>query len=346
MVTLPYTTPTLQHCVTDGYLLGILESYPSTEDWIMNNFTNIMINSETFFEDFYRISMCFETPFLSQSRLQYSFIPKMGYSFSDFLKLCLNNHYYIWLECNRKYISNYLDTKDKRHTMLIYGCDSNGFIYSDFYAKNSKGYPFVKKLQMTDEELNLSLENLGLYTPYNSGETDFIRLLRFDHSYKYHFSVKALITQIKNFINGINLYSYVGNEINMNYKIIKEQEIEITLFGVNCLNCIAQGVVNPNFYSIRPVLLVYYFTILWKKRIVFLCERKYLDSFEFNNLSSKIDLLERKISGIRLFFFKNLIADTLTDEKRYRISEDLKTFNEEMIAFLCHVLNALQYEDL
>ena len=64
MVTLPYTTPTLQHCVTDGYLLGILESYPSTEDWIMNNFTNIMINSETFFEDFYRISMCFETPFL------------------------------------------------------------------------------------------------------------------------------------------------------------------------------------------------------------------------------------------------------------------------------------------
>lgn len=64
MVTLPYTTPTLQHCVTDGYLLGILESYPSTEDWIMNNFTNIMINSETFFEDFYRISMCFDAPFL------------------------------------------------------------------------------------------------------------------------------------------------------------------------------------------------------------------------------------------------------------------------------------------
>ena len=176
--------------------------------------------------------MFFDCPFISESRIQYTFVKKLGKDFSTFIEESVRNGFYVSLEINRNksFLPYYTTiTVDRRHYVLIYGFDEHTeeFLYSDFYSPSCIfAQTYIQKLRVHKNLLNKSLNNLGLFTEYNSGATDFIRLLYFDSTFQYEYSRSFTKRQLYNFLSSQNLYDMMPIPvINMHYRTFTKNKL-------------------------------------------------------------------------------------------------------------------------
>lgn len=64
---LPLHDPLIIHSPANTYLLSVIGNDEIEHAWIMNNFINLRINPYTKYDDFYRIDMWYNCPFIANN---------------------------------------------------------------------------------------------------------------------------------------------------------------------------------------------------------------------------------------------------------------------------------------
>ncbi len=123
-VVLPFAKPLTTHVPYDNCVLGILQNYEQTFDWIFTNFINIYINQRTGREYFYPVYLWKICPFLDEFSLPYIFIKKNFRLYTDFLESCICERFYVYNVLNIKHISKYDVFIEDVHNSFVYGIDS------------------------------------------------------------------------------------------------------------------------------------------------------------------------------------------------------------------------------
>lgn len=136
MITLlPFKKPYISHVPYDNCVLGVLQNYSQTYDWIYTNFINIYINQQTGKDYFYPVYLWKICPFLDEFSLPFCFIRKLFPVYTDFLEYCLCNKFYVYNILNIKYIMKYNVHINDVHNSFVYGIDSEKRVVKlcDFY---------------------------------------------------------------------------------------------------------------------------------------------------------------------------------------------------------------------
>lgn len=132
---LPFATPIITHVPFDNCLLGILQNYPKTYDWIYSNFINVYINRSNGADYFFPKFLWSICPFIDTYSVPYILIKKNFQQYTDFLESCLSEKFYIYSLINMKYIHKYGNNNNDDHNPIITNINSEQKIVqiSDFF---------------------------------------------------------------------------------------------------------------------------------------------------------------------------------------------------------------------
>lgn len=299
-IVLPFQKPIISHSPFCNCVLGVLQNYPQSFDWIYSNFINVYMDKNNGSDYFFPSYFWKTCPFLDEYILPYMYVRDNFKLYTDFLEYSLSNNFYIYNVLNVKYISKYTE-KDGVHNSFIYGIDKEKSIVKicDFF--DSVKYEIT---QCSYDEINESFRNLFDVSWY--GTDDFlneyikIHLLKFNGTVTCEFSSEVFKQNISKYSEHINLL------YNSNWNItgLHDEHIHDFYWGIECWdNILCEGNTQRHF----SLLQVY--THMWQYRYNYFVQNKYIEA----NLEIEKKLLEmdKYASLALLMYMKNVYAYTV-----------------------------------
>lgn len=275
---LPFKKPFISHVPYDNCVLGILQNYSQTYDWIYTNFINIYINQRTGKDYFYPVYLWKICPFLDEFSLPFCFIKKSFSLYTDFLEYCLYNEFYVYNVLNIKYIMKYNVHINDVHNSFVYGIDSEKRVVKlcDFYKDGvyeSHDCPY--------DEINKAFSSIPECAWY--GGDDFLNeytktiMLKFNDRIEYKFSYDIFRNNVKNYLTMEDL-------INNNYEHVIAPSCyreDKHYWGANCWNQM------KNNYTLRYFSLLVSYSKMWIYRYDYFVKKKYMKAD--SNIKKTID---------------------------------------------------------
>ncbi len=87
-----FNFPMITHVPFDNCILGILQNYPDTFDWIYSNFINVYINKKSGADYFFPKFLWNICPFIDTYTLPFIFVKDNFTNYTDiFLEFCLKD---------------------------------------------------------------------------------------------------------------------------------------------------------------------------------------------------------------------------------------------------------------
>ena len=293
---LKFLKPMITHVPFDNCILGILQNYPKTYDWIYSNFINIYINKNTGADYFFPKFLWNICPFIDTYSIPYILIEKNFQLFTDFLESCLNENFYVYTLINKRYINKYATSNDSDHNPIITNINSeqktvqiNDFFQSGIYESYNCSY----------DEINMAFHALSHCEGYNiddylSNDTEII-LIKYNASREYTFSHEYFRQNIKNYLNSKNLLQDLDNPF-----ILENNFQDSYYWGIDCWNNIWKGSMIRRYFSL---LLAH--SQMWKYRYNYFIEQGYFKKSE--TIESTIHNLNSTAQTILNLYLKMLI---------------------------------------
>lgn len=305
----PITTyPYFTHIAT------ILKAYEAIDEWLYNNHILLWIikdkNSLEYWADFKYESEKELCPLLDQKTISRVDINREYYSVWDFITESIQNKFYLYLNTDMYYISEYWGNTNPHHgthEILVYGFDADKktVCVSDFFNTNGM-------LKYQFKEISA---------------VDFIK------AYKS----SILDKDGADHLGGVVLLSYRDIEYNIDIKrikgladdFVKSADTAITSSWDIFENNIAYGVeyfdvlvkyidsrkVEKDFIDNRPFYILYVLNSIMVKRIQYLVDRDYINS-DCSKLKQKFEDIETEA-----FILKNLVF-------KYSLTRDLRILDK------------------
>ena len=186
---LPFNFPMITHVPFDNCILGILQNYPDTFDWIYSNFINVYMNKKNGADYFFPKFLWNICPFIDTYTLPFIFVKNNFTNYTDFLESCLKDGFYVYSILNMRPIHKYKTQIDDDHNPIITNIDTLSrtvqmydFFYNGIYTMYECSY----------DEMNESFRSLPQCKGFNiedylNNYTEII-LLKYNAQQKYTFN--------------------------------------------------------------------------------------------------------------------------------------------------------------
>lgn len=255
-------------------VLGILQSYPNTYDWIYSNFINIYINKTNGADYFYPKFLWNVCPFLDTYTLPYIFVKKNFSCYTEFLEACLKERFYIYSILNMKYIRKYNKKADYDHNPIITNINSetksvqmydffdNGIyeLYDCPYSEINEAFRFLPECK------GFNVEN------YLNDNSEIV-LIKYNDQKEYRFNREDFNQNIRSYLNSDNLFKGC-----LAANFLENNSCECFCWGIECWDNIIQDFNLTRYFS----LLVSHCK-MWRYRYYYLVQKGYMhksDSIE------------------------------------------------------------------
>lgn len=274
-VILPIKYPIITSYTSDADILAILNSYPSTEEWIFNNYINLwgerpIDNDDELVLRFGSWHIRKACPYFKINTYNKSFFT------SNIVELIIseiNSGHYLYIQYDQYYISSSIQFKRQHfsHEMLIYGYDNKMkvFYIADFF-ENSK-YTFVAEpFDCVESAISSALK----WKEFSCDEIEFCHI-------KYKFSNYFLYNSLNNFLNSEN--NIAENERVMiadaEAKRIQEGQYTFGIKNYNLLKFTLSRILNDKitFNDIRPLYVLFDHKVMMCERLKYLAKIGVID---------------------------------------------------------------------
>ena len=336
---LPFSDPQITSYAGIANTLGILESYPNTEDFIYSNFFQMI-----YYQNINESDVLHEmTGSMYDLEVGLRFLPLYIYcpffyvrcinkeillQESDVLKYIIQlidlNYYFIgWAD--HYYIPNSKKYNNKHYddVILIYGYNMSsrklfaaGFIDS-FYRKIEINFCDFEKAIASEVEMNKYAKNISL--------------IKFDIDYKYKFDVKKFKKKVIDYLS--------SRDSDKRFDLIDDKKY---WFGISYYDKILEQFLSK-MQDMRLVHNLVDQKILMKNRLIFLKEEGYIKEYGLRNLFELNDTMLKKLIMLRNKTIKNNIR--YQNEWKAELVEEwtrsLKTIKFLDIDFNMQLLNLL-----
>jgi len=307
---LQISKPIITHTPPIANLFSILGNNSNTLDWIMNNYINIYIHKDGFFDNFYDRNMFFHgCPWIEVIQIRREIIEKICDNIIDYVKALIDEGYYVYSVGNTEFIAAYNIDHYFSHNLMIYGYDDweKKFYISDFffggkYSQNQCSYDELEKSLLTAKVdryfINLTY-GIKLKKIDFVFEMELVREFLEDHLNSANLFVKNKTRQEEEY------YSYIG-ENHYNYFSFSKMQ-PMYFFGISYYNKIIEMITNNSNRLKRPLDLLLEHKVLMSKRLDFFQKNKYINDNDFSTLKNDCDELMSISSLLLTAYVKNSI---------------------------------------
>ena len=269
---LKFLKPMITHVPFDNCVLGILQNYPKTYDWIYSNFINIYINKNTEADYFFPKFLWSICPFIDSFAIPYKLIVKNHEQYTDFLESCLSEGFYVYTLVNRKYIKKYGEKVDDDHNAFISNIDSKNKIVeiNDFFNEG-----VYESYNCPYEEINDAFIELPKCIWF--GKDDYLNenaqiiLLKYNDNRKYDFSYDHFQEKLRQYLGCKNQLSDYTEA-----SIVGETLVTEYWWGIECWNSD-----NHIPLTIRYFSLLRAHSQMWSYRYNYFVEKNYIGKSDF-----------------------------------------------------------------
>lgn len=309
-INLPFTFPMITHVPFDNAVLGILQNYNSTYDWIYSHFINIYIEKNSRADYFFPKFLWNTCPYLDVYILPYILIKRNFYSFSNFLGICLKEQFYVYTLVNMKHIHKYRLNENADHNPIITGINTeeNFVKMYDFFNDGiyeSYDCPF--------DEINLAFDTLHKCEGFNSSSNPNnylnnnaqIILIKYNSSRTFKFNKQDFRQQILKYINSINLLEGINKP-----KFFEDNLSDSYYWGIDCWDYIEK---EP--FARRHFSLLLAHSVMWLNRYKYFTHKGYIKPSNILNDS----LLELQyIAKLVLNIYLKSMQESDSNTQKYR----------------------------
>lgn len=328
---LPFNFPMITHVPFDNCILGILQNYPDTFDWIYSNFINVYMNKKNGADYFFPKFLWNICPFIDTYTLPFIFVKNNFTNYTDFLESCLKDGFYVYSILNMRPIHKYKTQIDDDHNPIITNIDTLSrtvqmydFFYNGIYTMYECSY----------DEMNESFRSLPQCKGFNiedylNNYTEII-LLKYNAQQKYTFNSDNFKKSIKDFLNCTNLLSKYDSCL-----VLENNDKDSFFWGIECWKNILQSPMVRRHFSL---LLAH--SKMWEYRYQYFSEKEYLNNSDY--IESIIsDLSNTAKIALNLYLKESMRKNKVGDYNFERIFPLLKECEalEYKICeyFLCHL---------
>lgn len=331
MKVLPFCKPIISHVPFDNCVLGILQNYPQTYDWIYSNFINIYITKRNGADYFYPTYLWKACPFLDEFVLPYIFIKDNYRVYTDFLEYVLDKDFYVYNVLNIKYIKKYNTEVHDVHNSFIFGIDKKRRIvkmYDFFYSGIYEEY------ECTYDEINNAFKNISQCDWFNTDNflDNFTKtfLLRYKANVIYTISKETLKENIISYLSKRNLLE--NNFVHKN-ALYCEYDDEY-FWGTDCWKNILHG-----DYILRHFSLLIAYSSMWKYRYEYFVEKNYIRICE--EMEVKINDLNKMARIMMNSYIKYVIKksqEVIIDKQMSNYIENFLQIDSEICNFFLEII--------
>ena len=314
---LPLNYPFITHKPTIAHLLSILETNPSTNSWIISNYSNLYINKLGKADFWGKDNLYNNCPWIFTNTIPRELVKTYKIEIINFCKVNLDLNYYINVMINEKHIKNYNNQKDFTHNMLIYGLDDeHQLVYFADFLKNMK-YSFA-----TCSYTELINAFNDPFIDYE-GDYESIRTIKLKNVL-FEFELDLIKSNLKDYISSINLFCKYNKmpfeecllmTNNHKYPYFTNNYLEDNyFFGLNFYNQLTILFNEKKFRDVRAFHLIYDKMILIDACLNYLKDNNLVNNFEELTILSKHNIsLALKLKNMIL---KTILTENIDLNKR------------------------------
>lgn len=319
---LPFKKSQINHVPFDNFVLGILENYPQTYDWIYTNFIKIYTNKRTGAEYFFPKFMWNSCPFLDVYEIPYNMIKDNFESFAEFLRYCLKKEFYIYSLVNMKYISQYKREEDDDHNLVITNIneEKKEFQIYDFFQNG-----LYELYNCPFSELNQAFEKLPLCKGFDKdtylNSYSKIVIVKYNNKKNYKFNLRIFQDNIREYMECTNLI--------MHSKLyaIEDNLDDEYYWGMECWDHLWEGTMLKRHFSFMVT-----HSQMWEQRYKYFVEKGYFKRSTY--IEEEIKKINNTAKLVLSMYLKTTIIkkkniDDVKNKMKFFISEYQKT--EELI---------------
>ena len=288
--------------------LSILQSHPQTEDWIFQNFIQVVyyenISNQYIHEmtgslldlesGLWLIGQYSYCPFFSQYILNREILHQCNSDIVSFFKKMIDDNYYVVLYVNHKMLSNtpFFQKEDHDNPVMIYGYDDNTeeFLVAGYFYHNL--YSFHR---ITYQDFMRAEENVKNSNDYSNDYIHRIQFLRFRPNIEYTFNKEEFLQYLSDYLDS-------RDHTNKLYFITDKKYY----YGLSFYDKMAEQFVQ---YSIDERLAQSLFDQkkMMLARLQFFHKKGYLTKGQKENFIRKTDAIIKNLEIIRNVILKNRV---------------------------------------
>ena len=254
-------------------LLSVLETTPTTNGWICNNFKQMVYIRDHLGIEYRSLGILIEQqprdnntifselPMLKFSKIKKEILNILCKSFVKFLENCIEQEHYIRVPLNQKFISSYNKNNDFMHPFFFYGYnnDKQIFYIADFHSGKKYTFSILSYKDVEEAYMN-SIKSETTMTEYY----DDVCLFRFDsNNIDIQIDPKQIYEKLSDFINCIDsTCKYKNSERWRNCSFFYGLDyFDELIKDISCRNANTRSIhVLADFYKINLITIHSLFT--------------------------------------------------------------------------------------
>lgn len=323
--------PIITSYTSDAHMLAILNNYPSTNEWVFNQYINLwgeepVCNNNSLVLRFNSWLIRRVCPYFNINTL---YTNNFNSDIIEFIISEIDSSYYLYILYDQYYIPN-SEAYMKRHfehEMLIYGYDTKEKIFyiADFY-KNSKYTFTVAPFDCVENAIKGTLKS----EQFSCDEIEFCNT-------NYKFSNYLLYNSLNNFLYSKNTVAENENVILENAELEEIQKGRYT-FGIKNYSLLIQSLSKLlhekiDFYDIRPLYVIFDHKVMMCERLKYLANMGIID-FNDSIIDKYLNIKKICVTNCNLFIKFSLTKDYNLINKIINNINILESLETEAITYL------------
>lgn len=173
---------------------------PDNEKWLFNHFVQLTLgkggdNAYFIMGSTSKHKSC---PLIGHDCIPGMFVCENYNSLTDFIKICIENNYYMYFDIDKYYIKNYKYDRHRSHEIFVYGFDDRfetvyiaDFFDSHFFSFEKCSYEEINKAYLNVYDLKNNYQDIHLFRTFRN---------------KYDFDEKLLKIYLEDYLESTNSY--------------------------------------------------------------------------------------------------------------------------------------------
>ena len=328
--------PLVAHNPASAYLLSVVGNTADEYSWVMSNFVNLRFDKFLNMDDFYRVDMWYNCPFIYENSFSRQYLRDVNTDIVKFATEAIDLGYYLYLYINTRYILIYGSTSDYDHNPLIYGYDSNKRIFylCDFFTNTGLSFGTC-----SFDELSDGFAHLGDIKDNPFYRYALYRLIKKKEEFiDYSFNVLDFKAKLKDYLEATNMLSscYYPFHTNDLESFQMDHNPYDFAFGLDFYDAM-DSALTSRILRHRPLHLLYCHKLLMQRRLRYLKDHNLIKNYE--RLQHTCDKLVDSTLILRNKYLKVLVSGKRDVFEYHDYSDALKNLKEMDKAFTQELLD-------
>lgn len=314
----------------DAYPLSVLPAHGNDYlEWFLSNYIQLNANKDivkenNVFLEFYG-PQALKSPFLNKQNILWSAFTNLGINVHDYVKLHIDQEYYIYCQVDEYYIPNRQAYQAYHfiHDLFVYGYNDIDRIY--YILGYNKDFIFSESTCSYNDFEKGFRNNFMDKTKFVW--SDKIRVFQYNNTYKYHFNLELVKHLLTEYLSGQNSYETLNRFDEPRYDRV---------YGIDVFDKVLEHltIVKENSLSVNKSKEIYLdnriFRLIMEHKKIMMMRMKYINEhfMDISDLLSSYKQVEEiagKNHGISIKFRNNenvVLLDKLKENIKLIVTLD------------------------